>query len=74
MDYTMLNIPHEPDLEQRLNAIASKSGHSTTDYLREAIREMIEDQEDIAAAEAVLKNPGRRWSMEEAARELDLED
>lgn len=70
----MLNIPLEPELEQRIQAIAAKSGHSTAELAREAIIEMIEDQEDLAAAEAVLQNPGRIWTMDEVARELDLED
>jgi RHH-type rel operon transcriptional repressor/antitoxin RelB len=70
----MLNIPLEPELEQRLAALADKSGHSTATIAREAIIEMIEDQEDLAAAEAVLKNPGRRWSMDEVARKFDLEN
>ena len=70
----MLNISLEPELEQRLQALAAKSGHSTAQLAREAIIEMVESQEDLAAAKAVLANPGRRWTMEEVARELDLED
>ena len=70
----MLNISLEPELEQRLQALAAKSGHSTAQLAREAIIEMVEGQEDLAAAKAVLANPCRRWTMEEVARELDLED
>jgi RHH-type rel operon transcriptional repressor/antitoxin RelB len=68
----MLNIPLEPELEQRLAVVAAKTGHSPADMAREAVLEMIEDREDLAAAEAVLANPGRRWTLEEIEAELDL--
>ena len=68
----MLNVPLEPDLEQRLHALAAKSGQSTIEIAREAIIEKLEDQDDIAAGESVLKNPGRRWTLEEIEAGLDL--
>ncbi len=69
---SMINLRLEPELEQRLNDIAAKSGHSPGEIAREAVLELIEDQEDRSAAEAILKNPGRRWTMEEIDAELDL--
>ena len=70
----MIGIRLEPELEQRLEAIAAKTGRSIGSYVGEAVREKIEDLEDIAAAAAVLNNPGRRWTMEEVERELGLGD
>jgi RHH-type rel operon transcriptional repressor/antitoxin RelB len=73
MGFIMLGVRLEPELEKRLDAIAAKTGRSKSYYVREAIRAMIEDWEDTATAITALENPGRRWSMEEVERELDLE-
>jgi RHH-type rel operon transcriptional repressor/antitoxin RelB len=70
----MIGVRLEPELEQRLDAIVAKTGRSKSYYVRQAIQELIEDWEDTAAAIAALEKPGRRWTMEEVARELDLED
>jgi RHH-type transcriptional regulator, rel operon repressor / antitoxin RelB len=70
----MVGIRLEPELERRLDAIAAKTGRSKSHYVREAIHGLIEDWEDTAAAIAALEHPGRRWTMEEVAGELGLED
>lgn len=69
----MAGVRLEPELEQRLEAVAAKTGRTKSHYFREAIRELIEDWEDEAEALAALKHPGRRRTMEEVARELGLE-
>ena len=68
----MLDIRLEPELQQRLEAVAAKTGHTASEFVSEAIRERIEDFEDTAAALAVLKNPGRIWTMEEIMSHVDL--
>ena len=70
----MIDIHLDPELAARLEAVATKTGRDAGAYLQEAIRESIEDLEDIAAAEAVLANPGRRYTMEEVIAELGLEN
>jgi len=52
----MLAIRLDPDLEARLAAVAKRTGRSKSYYAREALREKIEELEDIAAAEEALRN------------------
>jgi len=68
----MLGVRLEPDLEHRLDAIVAKTGRSKSYYVREAIRELIEDWEDAAEAIAALDNPGRIWSLQEIINGDDL--
>ncbi len=68
----MLAIRLSPDIEKRLDELAKKTGRSKTHYAREAIVEYIDDLEDYYLAVDRLKNPGRRWTMEEVEEELGL--
>ena len=61
----MLGVRIEPELERRLEEIAAKTGRSKSYYIRRAIRDLIEEWEDAAAAIAVLEKPRRRRTMEE---------
>ena len=71
----MLAVRLDPDLEQRLTAVAKRTGRSKSYYAREAIRDKIEELEDLAAAEEALRgyDPGQNISMEQMRRELGLE-
>ncbi len=68
----MLEIHLEPELAQRLLAVAAQTGRSSDEIAQKAICELVEDLEDMAIAEAALKNPGRRWTMEEIRSGADL--
>ena len=68
----MLAIRLKPELEQRLERLAKKTGRTKTFYAREAIEEHLEDLEDYYLALEVLQNPGRIYTAEEAKRELEL--
>lgn len=68
----MVGIRLEPELEKRLDAVAAKTGRSKSYYVREAIRELIEDWEDAAEAIAVLEHPGRRWTLDAIESGADL--
>ena len=68
----MLAIRLDPQIEQRLERLAKKTGRTKTYYAREAILEHLEDLEDYYMAVEALQNPGRIYSAEEAKRELGL--
>lgn len=68
----MLAIRLQPDLEERLAALARKTGRTKTFYVREAIEQHLEDLEDYYLAVDALKDRGRSYSPDEAKRELGL--
>lgn len=72
----MLAVRLDPDLDARLTAVAKRTGRSKSYYVREALRERIEELEDIALLEAALRDPdlGQRVTLDELVRELGLED
>ncbi len=70
----MLNISLTADLEQRLHALAARTGVAPEAALHEAIARYIEDQEDITDALEVLKAPGQRYTMDEIKKELGFVD
>ena len=71
----MLAVRLDADLEARLNSVVKRTGRSKSYYLREALREKIEELEDIALLEAALRDPdsGTRISHEQMKRELGLD-
>lgn len=72
----MLAVRLDPDLEARLDAVAKRTGRSKSYLAREALRERIEELEDIALVEEALRHPdaGNTISLEELKRELGLDD
>ena len=72
----MLAVRLDADLEARLTAVAKRTGRSKSYYVREALREKIEELEDIALLESALRDPeaGQRISHEQMRRELGLDD
>ena len=72
----MLAVRLDPDLESRLTAVAKRTGRSKSYYAREALREKIEELEDIAMLEEALRDPdlGQRVTLDELVRELGLDD
>ena len=71
----MLAVRLDPDLEARLNAVVKRTGRSKSHYLREALREKIEELEDIALLEEALRDPdaGKAKPLDQVMRELGLE-
>ena len=71
----MLAVRLDPDLEARLDAVAKRMGRSKSYLAREALRERIEELEDIALLEAALRDPdaGKTAPLEEVVKRLGLD-
>ncbi|WP_082553916.1 TraY domain-containing protein [Altererythrobacter sp. Root672] len=53
----MLVFRLDPDLKARLDAVVRRTGRSKSFYAREALREKIEEFEEIALLEEALRYP-----------------
>jgi len=67
-----VRVPEE--LESRLGNLAEKTGRSKSFYIRKALEQFIEDQEDYLLAVSVLKENNNSFSLEEVKQNLGLED
>ena len=74
----MLAIRLPPDLEDRLDKLAKKTGRTKTYYARAAIVEYLGDLEDIHLAEkryaALVAGKSKTMSLDEVERKLGLAD
>jgi RHH-type rel operon transcriptional repressor/antitoxin RelB len=65
----MIALRLPPDIEERLEALASRTGRSKSFYAREAILEHLDDLEDTYLAQEALEehyaSGGRTISMQE---------
>lgn len=72
------SIRLDPILEQRLNNLATQTGRSKAYYLRELVKNGLDDLEDyyLAAAtlERIRKGDEKVYSSEEVRKELGLDD
>jgi RHH-type rel operon transcriptional repressor/antitoxin RelB len=66
-----VRLPHK--LEDRLTALAKKTGRTKTYYVKMAIEQFLEDREDYLLAIAVLEKKNPSKSLDEVIKELDLE-
>jgi RHH-type rel operon transcriptional repressor/antitoxin RelB len=66
----MLALRLPPEIEQRLDALARKTGRTKSFYAREAILRQIEDIEDDYLARKRLARGGPRVSLESLERDL----
>jgi RHH-type transcriptional regulator, rel operon repressor / antitoxin RelB len=66
----MLALRLPPDIEQRLDALARKTGRSKSFYAREAILRQIEDIEDYYLARRRMQRRGPRVTLESLERDL----
>ena len=71
---SMIAIRLPAEIDERLTALAKRTGRTKTYYAREAILRLMDDLEDTYIAVERLERPGRRMSMEEAEKELGMED
>lgn len=72
------SIRLDPETEQRLAELATRTGRTKAFYLRRAITTYLDDMEDIYLAEKELQRVRedrvRTYSLAEIKRELGLED
>jgi RHH-type rel operon transcriptional repressor/antitoxin RelB len=66
----MLALRLPPEIEQRLDALAKKTGRSKSYYAREAILLHIEDIEDTYLARHRRQRGGSRVTLESLERDL----
>jgi RHH-type transcriptional regulator, rel operon repressor / antitoxin RelB len=69
----MLALRLPPDIEERLDDLAKKTGRSKSFYAREAILSYLEDIEDTYLALKALEEGGEPISLEELMKEYGLE-
>ena len=74
----MLTLRLPPDIEDRLEKLARRTGRTKTYYAREAILEHLDDLEDIHLAErryaALIAGKSTTTSLDEVERALGLAD
>ena len=66
----MLALRLPPEIEQRLDALAKKTGRSKSYYAREAILRQLEDIEDYYLARRRLGRGGPRATLESLEHDL----
>lgn len=75
MSSVSLRLPQ--NLSKRLTRLAKRTGRTKTFYMIEAIREHLDDLEDIYIAEqrliALRNGRSKTYSLEEVVRDLGLE-
>ena len=71
---SMIAIRLPAEIDDRLTALARRTGRTKTYYAREAILRLIDDLEDTYIAVERLEKPARRLTMEEAGKELGVDD
>ena len=69
----MLAIKLPEDIENRLAELAAKTGRTKTYYVREAILEHLDELEEKYLAVDRLEKSGKRWTLEEVEKGIDLE-
>ncbi|MCX6345894.1 MAG: TraY domain-containing protein [Armatimonadetes bacterium] len=69
----MIAIRLPAEIDDRLTALAKRTGRTKTYYAREAILRLMDDMEDTYIALERLKKPGKRLTMEEAEKQFGVE-
>jgi RHH-type rel operon transcriptional repressor/antitoxin RelB len=66
----MLALRLPPEIEQRLDALAKKTGRTKSYYAREAILRQLEDIEDDYLARRRMARPSQRIALESLEDDL----
>ena len=68
----MLSVRLAPEIMERLELLADKTGRTKSFYAREAILRYLEDMEDTFIAIERLEIPAKRWTLAELENKVDL--
>ena len=68
----MLGIRLEKKLEAKLQSLAKKTGRTKSYYVREAIKQYLEDREDYLQALAVFERKEPTITLDDLERRLGL--
>ena len=68
-----MQIHLDPQLEAQLKALAVQTGKSEDFYVLQAVKNYLEDVEDIVKAKQVLSQNNRTWTQDEIERELGFD-
>ena len=60
-----LAIRLDSEMDKRLGNLAKKTHRSKNFFVREALKQYIEDLEDYYTAETILENPGKIYTLAE---------
>jgi len=71
MDTSVVRISRA--LDERLTALAAKTGRRKSYYASKAIAQYLEDLEDYLAAKDALKKSKKSYTLEEFAKKLGLD-
>lgn len=69
----MLAVRLDEELEKRLNRLAKETGRTKSYYVKEAIRQFLEDREDYLLGIAALERKEPTVSLADVRKELGLE-
>jgi RHH-type rel operon transcriptional repressor/antitoxin RelB len=70
----MIAVRLPKELDERLERVAHETHRSKSYYVRQALEQYLEDKEDYLLAVARLEEKNPRISLDEALKQLDLED
>ena len=68
----MLSVRLAPEIMERLELLADKTGRTKSFYARETILRYLEDMEDTFNAIERLETPVKRWTLAELENDVDL--
>jgi len=63
----------DAELEKRLDRLAQETGRSKSYYVRLAIQQYLEDQEDYLLGLARLEKGGKRFTLKDVEQQLELD-
>lgn len=68
----MLTLRIDKNMEDRLNNLCKKTNRTKSFYVKKAINNFLEDQEDYLMAIEVIKEKNQTYTLEEAKKMLGL--
>ena len=70
----MISLNLNEDIENKLHHWAKRSGKTEERLVEEALREYLEELDDVQLAEERIENPKNRTPMEDLLKDFGLDD